>query len=203
MKRHAPAADRNKDAILGVLRPLLASGAQVPRALRVLEIASGSGQHAVHFAASLPAVSFQPSDPDPVALASIEARRAEAGLSNLLPPVHLDAAAPAWPVDAADLVLCINMIHIAPWAACEGLFRGAARVLPAGGVLFLSGPYRFSGAFTAPSNEAFDASLRERDPAWGVRDTDDLRRLADAVGVTHEATEPMPANNHCLVFRRR
>lgn len=200
MKRHAPAADRNKDPILAVLRPLV----RASRAgARVLEVASGSGQHAVHFAMHLPEVTFQPSDPDAAALASIEAHRAEAGLPNLLAPVRLDAAADEWPVSEADAVVCINMVHISPWAAAEGLFRGASRVLSARGFLLMYGPYRFSGLFTAPSNEAFDASLRERDPAWGVRDVDDLRRLGEEVGLLHEATEALPANNHCLVFRRR
>ncbi|MDI3286407.1 DUF938 domain-containing protein [Polyangium sp. 15x6] len=196
MKRRAPAAERNRDPILDILRRVLPDGAFT------LEIASGSGQHTAHFAAHLPRVTFQPTDPDPDALASIDAYRAELDLPNFLRPLRLDASEDAWPVSRADAVVCINMIHIAPFRACEGLFRGAARILPAGGVLFTYGPYRFSGAFTAPSNEAFDASLRERDPSWGVRDLDDLQRLARQTGFVHEETVPMPANNHSLVFRK-
>jgi len=196
MKRHAPAAERNRGPILDVLRRLL------PDDAFVLEIASGSGQHAAHFAAHLPGMTFQPTDPDPAARASIDAYRAEIGLPNVLSPLLLDASADDWPVARADAIVCINMIHIAPFRACEGLFRGASRLLSPGGVLFTYGPYRFSGAFTAPSNEAFDASLRERDPAWGVRDTDDLGRLARESRLRLEETIPMPANNHTLVFRR-
>jgi SAM-dependent methyltransferase len=197
MKRHAPAADRNRTPILEVLRPLLHDGALV------LEIASGSGQHVVHFATSLPRVTFQPTDADRGALASIEAHRADAALTNVLPPLRLDASSASWPVTRADAVVCINMIHISPFACTEGLFAGAHRVLPPGGLLYLYGPYRFSGAFTAPSNEAFDASLRAQNPAWGVRDVDDLVRLASGAGLEHEATVPMPANNHSLLFRKR
>ncbi|EYF02661.1 DUF938 domain-containing protein [Chondromyces apiculatus] len=197
MKRIAPAADRNKSPILGVLRPLLPDGA------RVLEIASGTGQHMIHFASALPTVTFQPSDADPAALESIESYRAEAGLSNVAPPVLLDAASASWPVTSADAVVCINMIHISPWSSCEGLFRGAARILPPGGVLVLYGPYCFSGRYTAPSNEAFDASLKEQNPAWGVRDIDDLSRLATETGFVNEAITALPANNHVLVFRRQ
>ncbi|AKT40122.1 DUF938 domain-containing protein [Chondromyces crocatus] len=196
MKRIAPAAERNKDPILEVLRPLLRDGATV------LEIASGSGQHVIHFASVLPAVTFQPTDVDADARRSIEAYRAETGAKNILPSLALDAASDTWPVHSADAVVCINMIHISPWSCCEGLFRGAARILPAGGALFLYGPYRFFGVFTAPSNEAFDASLKAQNPAWGVRDTDQLLALAAETGFAHEETVPMPANNHCLVFRR-
>ncbi|MRG94168.1 DUF938 domain-containing protein [Polyangium spumosum] len=196
MKRRAPAAERNREPILDVLQRVLPDGAFT------LEIASGSGQHAAHFAAHLPGVTFQPTDPDPAAITSIEAYRAELDLPNFLGPLRLDAAEDTWPVTRADAVVCINMIHIAPFRACEGLFRGAARILPPGGVLFTYGPYRFSGAFTAPSNEAFDASLREMDPSYGVRDVDDLDRLASQWGFVREETVPMPANNHCLVFRK-
>jgi SAM-dependent methyltransferase len=117
--------------------------------------------------------------------------------------VRLDAAAEAWPVERAGAVVCINMIHIAPWSACEGLVRFAARALAPGGVLYLYGPYRIAGAPFAPSNDAFDASLRERDPAWGVRALDDVTALAEAAGFTREAVVAMPANNHSVVFRRR
>ncbi len=196
MKRHAPATERNRGPILDVLRRVL------PDRAFVLEIASGSGQHAAHFAAHLSGVTFQPTDPEPAALVSIEAYRAELDLSNFLRPLRLDASEETWPVTSADAVLAINMIHIAPFRACEGLFRGAARILPPGGVLFLYGPYRFSGAVTAPSNETFDAWLKAQDPSYGVRDLDDLGRLAQQSGFVHEETVPMPANNHSLVFRK-
>jgi len=196
MKRHAPAAARNRDPILAVLRGLLSEGA------RVLEIASGTGQHAAAFARELPGVTWQPSDADPAALASIEAWRREEGLANLLPALEIDASAPPWEVGEVDAVVAINLVHIAPWRAAEGLFAGSSRVLAPGGVLFLYGPYRFDGAFTAPSNAAFDASLRAQDSAWGVRDVRDLTRLAEAGGLVREAVLAMPANNHGLVFRR-
>ena len=149
---HAPAAARNREPILGVLRPHL------PERGLVLEIASGSGEHSVHFAAaSGPNLIFQPSDPDPGARASIDAWAAALGLSNVRPAIALDAAAPDWPVERADVVICINMIHNAPWEAAVGLMRGAGRILAPAGVLFLYGPYRREGGHTAPSNAAFDA----------------------------------------------
>lgn len=196
MKRHAPAADRNKGPILDVLRTLVHDGALV------LEIASGTGQHVAHFAAHLPRVTFQPTDVDPDALTSVSAHIAEANLTNVRPPAVLDTRSTQWPLVHADRIVCCNMIHIAPWAACEGLFQGAARSLPAGGVMLTYGPYRFSGAFTAPSNADFDASLRARDPAWGVRDVDDLDALGEQMGLSREATVAMPANNHCLIWRK-
>jgi len=197
MKRHAPAAVRNRDPILAVLREVLPANA------RVLEIASGSGEHALHFATHLP-VTWQPSDADADARASVAAWRDDAKLPNLLAPIALDATS-AWTFapGSFDAIVCINMIHIAPWEACVGLFENAARVLPLNGVLFSYGPYRFAGAFTAPSNAEFDASLRARDPRWGVRDVDDIDALAASLGFTHERTVAMPANNHCLVFCRR
>lgn len=197
MKRHAPATERNRSAILEVLRGVL------PERGLVLEIASGTGQHAVYFAEHLPGITWQPSDPDGDALASIEGWRAEAGIDNLRPPFALDAHLEVWPLEAApDVVVCINMIHIAPWSACEALVRGAARVLRPGGVLYLYGPYRIGGGFTAPSNEAFDASLRARDPRWGVRDLEAVLALGAAHGLVREAVIPMPANNHSVVLRR-
>jgi SAM-dependent methyltransferase len=196
VKRHAPATLRNRAPILAVLRPLLPAGGVV------LEVASGSGEHAVFFAEGLPEVIWQPSDRDAESLASIEAHRAEAGLANLRAPLLVDAAAEAWPIARAAAVVAINMIHIAPWAACEGLVRGAARILTEGGVLVLYGPYRVAGAPFAASNEDFDASLRARDPAWGVRALDDVTALAAAAGLVREAVIAMPANNHVVVFRR-
>jgi SAM-dependent methyltransferase len=196
VKRHAPATERNRRPILEVLRPLLRDGALV------LEVASGTGQHAAFFAGELPGVVWQPSDADPDNLASIEAWRGEAALANLREAVVLDATAEWWPIARADAVVCINMIHIAPWAACEGLVRGAGRVLGEGGVLHLYGPFRIGGALPAPSNVAFDASLRARDPAWGVRELDEVTALAGAQGLVREAVVAMPANNHSVVFRR-
>jgi len=195
--RRAPAASRNREPILAVLAPLLAE-AQV-----VLEIASGSGEHAVWVAGKLPHLIWQPSDPDAYALASIDGWRQESGAPNVRPAIELDAQWPRWPVERVDAVVCINMIHIAPWAACEGLVRGAASVLPAGGLLFLYGPFKIGGQHTAPSNEAFDADLRSRNPSWGVRDLDDVLALAQQHGIEHESTVAMPANNQSVVLRRR
>lgn len=195
MKRHAPAAERNREPILEVLRRVL------PELGRALEIASGSGEHAVHFARSLPGIVWQPSDPDPGALASIEAWRGEAGLTNLLAPITLDTSE-EWSAPPADAIVCINMIHIAPWQACEGLLRGSALLLPPGGLLYLYGPFRFDGRFTAPSNEAFDASLRARDPSWGVRDLAEVTALAITRGFVPGEVIAMPANNHSVIFHR-
>ncbi|MBY0333278.1 MAG: DUF938 domain-containing protein [Acetobacteraceae bacterium] len=196
-RRSAPAALRNRDAILSALRTLL------PPAGLVLEVASGSGEHAVHFAAALPDLVFQPSDPDPRARASIDAWVAGAGLPNLRPALALDAAASpaAWPIARADAVLCINMVHIAPWEAALGLVRGAAALLPAGAPLVLYGPFRRGGAHTAPSNAAFDAALRAEDPRWGVRDLEAVAQAA-AAGFGPPTVVPMPANNLVLAFRR-
>jgi SAM-dependent methyltransferase len=195
-RRHAPAAERNRDAILAVLKRHL------PVRGLVLELASGSGEHAVHFAAALPDLVFQPSDPDAASCASIDAWAASAGLANLRPALALDATMPDWPIAAADAILCINMIHIAPWAAAIGLLQGAARILAPGGVLYLYGPYKRDGRHTAPSNDAFDRGLRARDPAWGVRDLEAVAALAAANGFAAPAIEPMPANNLSLIFRR-
>jgi hypothetical protein len=195
-RRYAPATLRNREAILAVLARALP-----PRGL-VLEVASGSGEHVVHFAAALPALEFQPSDPDPASRASIDAWAVAASLPNLRPALALDAEAEIWPVAAADAVLCINMIHIAPWRACCGLIRGAARILGAGGVLYLYGPYKRAGRHTAPSNAEFDLGLRARNPEWGVRDLEAVAELANAAGFLAPAVEAMPANNLSLVFRR-
>jgi hypothetical protein len=193
----APAVARNREPILAVLRRVL------PERGLVLEIASGSGEHAVHFAAALPQLTWQPTDPDPEARESIAAYRVAAQLTNLLPPIALDAASPTWPVAQADAMVAINMIHIAPWAAAEGLMVGAERLLPAGGVLFLYGPFREHGQHTAPSNAAFDESLRARDREWGVRDLDEVAALASQHGFALEERIAMPANNLSVVFRRR
>jgi SAM-dependent methyltransferase len=196
VKRHAAAAERNRGPILEVLRRVL------PPTGLVLEVASGSGQHAVWFARHLPHLTWQPSDVETEALASIAAWAAEADLANLRPPCGLDVRAPDWPVTEVAAIVCSNLIHIAPWEAALGLLAGAGRLLPAAGVLCTYGPYRFAGRFTAPSNEAFDASLRARDPAWGVRDVADLEAAARGHGLALAETVGMPANNHLLVWRR-
>jgi SAM-dependent methyltransferase len=193
---HAPAAQRNRDPILAVLRRVL------PPSGLVLEVASGSGEHAVHFARALPGLTFQPTDPDPTRRASIDAWTANSGLANIRPALALDATAPEWPISHADAVLCFNMIHIAPWNAAIGLIRSAARVLGQGGQLILYGPYRRDGTHTAPSNAEFDASLRERDPEWGVRDLEAVSELAAQCGFGVPAIEQMPANNLCVIFTR-
>ena len=195
-RRFAPAVARNKAAITEALaRNLPASGL-------VLEIASGSGEHALHFATHFPALSFQPTDPDAAALASIVAWQAEVPLPNLLLPLMLDVMAGAWPVQKADAVLCINMIHIAPWEATAALMRGAARVLPRDGILFLYGPFKQGGQHTAPSNAEFDESLRAQDAQWGVRDLEAVAEIASAAGFAAPVVEAMPANNLSVIFRR-
>jgi SAM-dependent methyltransferase len=193
---HAPATARNRDAILAVLR------AHLPARGLVLELASGSGEHAAHFAAALPDLVFQPSDPDDAARASTDAWTAVAGMANLRSALALDATAGRWPIAAADAVLCINMIHIAPWRAAEGLVAGAARVLSQGGVLYLYGPFKRDGAHTAPSNQAFDASLRGQNPEWGVRDLEAVAALAASAGFAAPQIVAMPANNLSVIFRR-
>jgi SAM-dependent methyltransferase len=169
----------------------------------VLEVASGSGEHVVHFARwSGSKLVYQPSDPDQLARASIDAWTATSGLANIRPAIALDAAADVWPIDRVDVVVCINMIHISPWSSTVGLVRGAARVLPTGGLLFLYGPYRQKGRHTAPSNEAFDQDLRRRNPAWGVRDLEGVADLAGEAGFGPPAIAQMPANNLAVLFRR-
>lgn len=195
-KRYAPATERNRDAILAILRE------ELPPSGLMLEVASGSGEHAIHFAAAFPDLDWQPSDPDPAALASIAAWREEAGLANLRSPIRLDAAAP-WPADQADAILCINMVHISPWSATLGLLRGAGACLPPGGLLYLYGPYLRDDVETAPSNLAFDASLRARDSQWGLRRVEDVIAAADAQGLRFDRLVEMPANNLSLLFRKR
>jgi SAM-dependent methyltransferase len=186
-----PATSRNRDPILDVLRPRLA------KARSVLEIASGSGQHAAYFAAAMPWLTWQPTDVEDAHLASIDAWRTDA--TNVRASIRLDVTA-EWPAGAFDVVYCANMVHIAPWEAAVGLFTGAARVLPIGGRLVTYGPYRRGGAHTAPSNEAFDASLKGRDPRWGVRDVDELAAITPELVL--DEVIAMPANNFVLVFRR-
>jgi Protein of unknown function (DUF938) len=196
----SPAVARNRDPILAVLRRVLpAQGTGIGA---VLEIASGTGEHAVHFAAGLPHLTWQPTDTDADALRGIAAHRASAQLPNLLPAIELDVCAPSWPVTRADAMVAINMIHIAPWSAAEGLMAGSERLLAAGGVLYLYGPFKEKGRHTAPSNAAFDASLRARDPQWGVRDLDEVAALARRHGLALAERIAMPANNLSLVFHR-
>jgi hypothetical protein len=198
LREHSPSAERNRDAILAVLRNAL------PPRGTVLEIASGTGQHAIHFAAAFPGVAWQPSDADPGARASIAAWTEHSGLTNIRPPLDLDVCRKPWGIDAAQAMICLNMIHISPWAATEALIGGASHVLgEPGAVLFLYGPYRRGGAHTSPSNEAFDQHLKSRDPAWGVRDMEAVVALADAAGFACDEPIAMPANNFSLVLRRR
>lgn len=190
------ATSRNRDAILAVLRGVL------PTSGLVLEIASGSGEHVVHFARAFPGLMFQPSDPEDAALQSIKAWTQDTGLANVRAPVMLDATSERWPLAAADAILCINMIHIAPWRATEGLFHGAAKLLPGGAPLYLYGPYRRADVVTAPSNEAFDAGLKAQNEGWGLRDLETVADLACSAGFSAPAVTEMPANNLSVVFRR-
>jgi SAM-dependent methyltransferase len=195
-RRSAPHVARNAGPIAEVLRDVL------PARGLVLEVASGTGEHILHFAREFPKLLWQPSDPEPAALRSIEAWRAESGLFNLLPAVSLDARAADWPVPQADAILCINMVHISPWAATVGLLRGAGRLLAEGAPLCLYGPYRRAGVETAPSNEAFDESLKARDPEWGLRDLEAVAAEAEQHGLALEQVVEMPANNISALFRK-
>ena len=193
-RRSAPAARRNREPIADVLAEWL------PEAGLVLEIASGTGEHALHFAGRFPNLSWQPSDADPGALQSIAAWRAGSGLTNLLPPMSLDAASPPWPVNIAAAVLSINMVHISPWSAALGLIRGAADILPAGAPLILYGPWLHDDVEPAPSNLAFDADLRRRNGEWGLRRVADFAAAAEGSFRVDEV-RPMPANNTMLRLR--
>lgn len=191
-----PATARNREPILQVLRQVL------PPEGTLLETGSGSGQHAIYFAAGLPGLIWQPSDPEPAYLASIAAYVAEAGLANLRSPLALDVTASDWPIEAYDAVASLNMIHIAPWTACQGLMAGAGRVLSGGGRLFLYGPFVRPGRPLEPSNAAFDRSLRAQNQAWGLRSLDSVEAEAGLYGLTLQALVEMPANNLSLVFER-
>jgi SAM-dependent methyltransferase len=197
LRQHAPAAERNREPILAVLREVL------PPAGLVLEIASGTGQHVIHFAAALPQLDWQPSDPDTEARNSIAAWTGQSGLANVRAPLDLDVERTPWAIDAAAALLCINMVHISPWSATQALFDGASRVLRSGGVLYLYGPYRRHGQHTSPGNEAFDLQLRNRNPAWGLRDMETVVALGDAHGFACGEPIAMPANNFSLVFTKR
>lgn len=194
-RRSAPHVARNAEPIASVLRDVL------PERGLVLEVASGTGEHGLHFARAFPDLRWQPSDADPAALRSIDAWRQE-GPDNLLPALELDARSQPWPLDIADAVLCINMVHISPWTATLGLLDGAARLLAAGAPLILYGAYRRTGVPTAPSNEAFDQALRARNPEWGLRLLQDVVAEAERRGFTLDKVVEMPANNLTVVFRR-
>lgn len=200
---HSPAAERNQAPILAQLLALL------PARGAALEIASGTGQHAAHFAAALPGWSWQPTDLQETLFTAITAWAAEAGAPNVLPPVALDVLAPRWPVQgqafapgAFDLIYCANMLHIAPWACCAGLMQGAARHLAPGGRLVTYGPFLEEGVPTSPGNLAFDASLRAQDGQWGIRRLDDVAAVAAQSGLALQARHAMPANNLLLVWAR-
>ncbi|MEX2452140.1 MAG: DUF938 domain-containing protein [Rhodospirillales bacterium] len=192
----AAAVRRNRDPILGVLKRVL------PDTGVVLEIASGTGEHAAYFAPRLPGLTWRPSDADSAMLQSIAAWAEDAAPSPAA-PVELNVRDAVWPVEAADAIVCINMIHIAPWESCLGLLAGAGRILKAGGILYLYGPYKIGGRHTAESNAAFDESLRRRDPAWGVRDLDDVSKAAAEQGLVFRERVAMPANNLSVVFEKK
>jgi len=194
VKRHAPATERNRDVIAETLARVL------PAEGLVLEVASGTGEHAVHFAKLFPALTWQPSDPDPIALASINAWRADSNVPNMRPAMLLDASAD-WPIAQADAVVCINMTHISPWAATVGLLRNVARLLPPSAVLFMYGPYKQRDVPLAESNAAFDASLRQQNAEWGLRYVEDIAEEAHEFGLRLDPVIAMPANNLSLIFR--
>lgn len=192
----SPAVARNRQPILEVLREVL------PARARVLEVASGSGEHAVHFAGAAPGWIWQPSDPHPRALASIAAWSEVARLDNLLKPLRFDVTG-EWPAERFDAVVAINLLHISPWTASEALMAGATGCLAPGGVVVLYGPFRREGCHTAASNAAFDADLRRRDPQWGIRDLAEVEEEAQRYGLLLARVLPMPANNLILILRRQ
>jgi SAM-dependent methyltransferase len=195
-RQYAPATLRNRDFILDVLREVL------PGRGVILEIASGSGEHVVHFARSLSGLVFEPSDPDPEAVQSVAAWVKDTGVTNVCAPIVLDASQSPWPIASADGIICINMVHISPWDATLGLIKGAAAILPPGAPFYLYGPYKREGFETTASNQAFDRSLRDRNPAWGLRDLEAVAAMAQSVGFSVPAVTEMPANNLSVVFRR-
>jgi SAM-dependent methyltransferase len=193
----SPSAERNKGPIADLLMRVL------PAQGDVLEVSSGTGQHVVHFAQAMPHIHWRPTESDADCLTSIAGWLAPASLSNVSAPVHLDVHDKIWPVGEVAAVVCLNMIHIAPPSATEALLVGAARVVSPGGILFLYGPYRRHGRHTSPSNEAFDGLLRAKNPEWGVRNLEDVARLAAAEGFELQEINDMPANNLTVVFRKR
>ncbi|WP_316860908.1 DUF938 domain-containing protein [uncultured Cohaesibacter sp.] len=196
-KFSSPSALRNRAPIANRLRDIL------PEKGTVLEIASGSGEHVIHFAPLFPNLTWQPSDPSPEARASVSAWLDETASATIMPPLDIDTTSDIWPIDRADAMIAINMIHISPWAATEGLFRGASRLLTSGAPVVLYGPYRQDGRVLVDSNAAFDASLRARNPEWGIRKLEDVASLAADFGFALESVTDMPANNLCVAFRRR
>jgi Protein of unknown function (DUF938) len=195
-RQYAPATVRNRDFILDILRDVL------PMTGVILEIASGSGEHVVHFARNLPSLVFQPSDPEPETLLSVAAWVKDAQVTNVRAPIVLDASQSPCPIGSADGVICINMAHISPWDATVGLITGAAAILPPGSPLYLYGPYKRKGLATAPSNETFDRNLRDRNATWGLRDLEAVVAIAQSVGFSIPTVTEMPANNLSVVFRR-
>jgi hypothetical protein len=195
-RQYAPATLRNRDFILDVLRDVL------PVRGVVLEIASGSGEHIVHFARNFPTLVFQPSDPELYALLSVAAWVKDAGITNVRAPIALDASHSVWPIASADGIICINMVHISPWEATVGLIKGAAAILSPASPFYLYGPYKRDGFATAPSNEAFDRSLRNRNPAWGLRNLEEVAAAVQSAGFSPPVITEMPANNLSVVFRR-
>lgn len=196
-RRHAPATLRNRQAIAEQLKTAL------PASGRVLEIASGTGEHASFLAALFPQLDWQPSEPNPVLRQSIVAYGEDSGLANLAPPLDLDVTRRPWPVEAVAAILCVNLLHIAPWAATEALMTGAAEVLPPGAPLMIYGPFMREGRHTADSNAAFDRGLRAENPAWGVREMEAVEDLAKREGLALAAATAMPANNFFLRFEKR
>jgi hypothetical protein len=195
-RQYGPTTVRNRDFILDVLRAVLPAGGVI------LEIASGSGEHVVHFARNFPSLVFQPSDPDPDALLSVAAWVEATHVTNVRAPIVLDASHPFWPIASADGIICINMVHISPWGATLGLIKGAAAILPPASPFYLYGPYKREGFAAAPSNQAFDRSLRDRNPTWGLRDLETVAAIAQSVGFSVPVITEMPANNLSVVFRR-
>jgi hypothetical protein len=195
-RRFAPATQRNREPILEVLKKY------VKPCAHVVEVASGSGEHAVFLAPRLDVGTWQPTDLDPEARTSIDAWREWEKDPRVLPAIELDVTKKPWPVTKADVIVCINMIHISPWKATVAMLAGAGDLLPAGGILYLYGPYRRNGMSTSDSNEAFDRNLRARNDEWGVRDMEDVAEEALEHGLVLEETIAMPANNFSLVFRR-
>jgi hypothetical protein len=193
----SPSAERNKGPVADVLKRIL------PDHGTVLEISSGTGQHVVHFAREMPHLTWQPSERDELSLQSIKQWMAAEALENIPPPLRLDVTELPWQVGPAAAVVCLNMIHIAPWSAAEGLIRGAETVLGQGGILFLYGPYLRSGVQTSPSNVAFDSELRSRNPEWGLRNVEDVTRCAVLHGFGQPEIREMPANNLSVIFHRQ
>lgn len=195
VKRHAPATARNRDVIAAVLADIL------PDTGNILEVASGTGEHVVHFAQMFPALNWQPSDPDPIAIQSIAAWCSDAGVDNVRPPLQFNAA-DHWPPMEANAIICINMVHISPWEATLGLLRHAAIILAAGEPLYVYGPFWQRDVTPSDGNVAFDAALKQQNPAWGLRYVEDLADEAARLGLWLDVIIPMPANNLSLIFRR-